>query len=84
MIPFAVVHDGLHERGAFLGVLGAFHGAGAIAGGLGAGSFIGRLGEVRALALALALGAGGMACYTLATSRARCSRRCSSAAAWPA
>ena len=32
VIPFAVVHDGLHRRAAFLGVLGAFHGAGAIAG----------------------------------------------------
>ena len=67
VIPFAVVHDGLHERGAFLGVMGAFHGAGAIAGGLGAGRFIDRLGEVRSLALALALGAGGMACYSFAT-----------------
>ena len=67
MIPFAVVHDGLHRRGAFLGVLGAFHGAGAIAGGLGAGKFIGRVGEVRSLALALALGAGGMASYAFAT-----------------
>jgi hypothetical protein len=67
VIPFAVVHDGLHRRGAFLGVLGAFHGAGAIAGGLGAGTFIGRLGEVRSLALALALGAGGMASYAFST-----------------
>ena len=67
VIPFAVVHDGLHRRGAFLGVLGAFHGAGAIAGGLGAGKFIGRVGEVRSLALALALGAGGMASYAFST-----------------
>jgi MFS family permease len=67
VIPFAVVHDGLHRNAAFLGVLGAFHGAGAIAGGLGAGKAIGRIGEVRALALALALGAGGMASYALAT-----------------
>jgi MFS family permease len=67
VIPFAVVHDGLHRRGAFLGVLGAFHGAGAIAGGLGAARFIDRVGEVRSLALALALGAGGMASYALAT-----------------
>ncbi|MDX6573164.1 MAG: hypothetical protein QOC86_2320 [Gaiellales bacterium] len=67
VIPFAVVHDGLHRRGAFLGVLGAFHGAGAIAGGLGAGRCIGRVGEVRTLALALALGAGGMASYAFAT-----------------
>jgi MFS family permease len=67
VIPFAVGHDGLHRRGAFLGVLGAFHGAGAIAGGLGAGKFIGRAGEVRSLALALALGAGGMASYAFST-----------------
>jgi MFS family permease len=67
VIPFAVVHDGLHRSAAFLGVLGAFHGAGAIAGGLGAGKAIGRIGEVRALALALALGAGGMASYAFAT-----------------
>ena len=67
VIPFAVVHDGLHRRGAFLGVLGAFHGAGAIAGGLGAGKVIGRVGEVRSLALALALGAGGMASYAFGT-----------------
>jgi MFS family permease len=67
VIPFAVVHDGLHRSGAFLGVLGAFHGAGAIAGGLGAGKAIGRVGEIRTLALGLALGAGGMACYALAT-----------------
>jgi len=67
VIPFAVVHDGLHRRGAFLGVLGAFHGAGAIAGGLGAGKFIDRVGEVRSLAIAVALGAGGMASYALAT-----------------
>jgi MFS family permease len=67
VIPFAVVHDGLHQRGAFLGVMGAFHGAGAIAGGLGVGRFIDRIGEVRSLALALTLGAGGMACYSFAT-----------------
>ena len=85
VIPFAVVHDGLHRRGAFLGVLGAFHGAGAIAGGLGAGKFIDRVGEVRALALAL-----GARCRRHGVamrsrrSRARCSRRCSSAAAWQA
>ena len=67
VIPFAVVHDGLHRKAAFLGVLGAFHGAGAIAGGLGTGKAIGRIGEVRALALALALGAGGMVSYAFAT-----------------
>jgi MFS family permease len=67
VVPFAVVHDGLHRSGAFLGVLGAFHGAGAIAGGLGAGKAIGRVGEVRTLALGLAVGAGGMASYAFST-----------------
>jgi MFS family permease len=65
VIPFAVVHDGLHASGSFLGVLGAFHGAGAIAGGLGAGRLIGRIGELRTATLALSLGAVGMALFAV-------------------
>jgi MFS family permease len=67
VIPFAVVHDGLHRRSGLLGVLGAFHGAGAIAGGLGAGRMIGRAGETRTFALALALGSVGMLAFTVTT-----------------
>jgi hypothetical protein len=67
VIPFAVVHDGLHARGAVLGVLGAFHGAGAIAGGLSTGRLIGQVGEARSLGLWLGVGAFGMAAYTLPT-----------------
>ena len=40
VIPFAVVHDGLGDSSALLGVLSAGHGAGAIAGGMGAGVLI--------------------------------------------
>jgi MFS family permease len=48
VIPFAVVHDGLGRGSAFLGVLGACHGAGAIAGGIGAARVIDRRGELAA------------------------------------
>jgi MFS family permease len=65
VIPFAVVHDGLHADGSFLGVLGAFHGAGAIVGGIGAGRLIDRLGELRSATLALGLGALGMALFAV-------------------
>jgi MFS family permease len=67
VIPFAVVHDGLHARGAVLGVLGAFHGAGAIVGGLSTGRLIDQVGEARSLGLWLGVGACGMAAYTLPT-----------------
>ena len=65
VIPFAVVHDGLGDSSALLGVLSAGHGAGAIAGGIGAGILAGRLGEERVLALALLIGALGMALFAI-------------------
>ena len=68
VIPFAVVHDGLHRGGAFLGVLGAFHGAGRDRGrpGRGPGSSIGSARCARSPSRST-LGAGGMASYAFAT-----------------
>jgi MFS family permease len=65
VIPFSVVHDGLGDSSALLGVLSAGHGAGAIAGGIGAGILAGRLGEERVQALALLIGAVGMAVFAI-------------------
>jgi MFS family permease len=52
---FAVVDQGLHRPVAFLGVLAAVQGVGAIAGGLAVTSLIGRVGELRLVPTGLAL-----------------------------
>lgn len=44
---YSVVHDGLHKPAAFLGVLASVQGGGSIAGGLGAGRLLDRLGGRR-------------------------------------
>ncbi len=53
--PLAVVTDGLGRDAAFLGVLGTFGGAGAIAGGLLAGRVLARIGEATAMRAGMAL-----------------------------
>jgi MFS family permease len=65
VIPFAVVHDGLGRGSAFLGVLGACHGAGAIAGGIGAARVIGRRGELAAAIAGCVAGALAMALFAV-------------------
>jgi MFS family permease len=57
---FAVVDQGLHRDAAFLGVLEAFQGIGAIAGGLTAARAIRRFGEGRLAGFGLALFAVGV------------------------
>jgi MFS family permease len=65
VIPFAVVHDGLGRGSAFLGVLGACHGAGAILGGIGAARVIGRRGELAAAITGCLAGAVAMALFAV-------------------
>jgi MFS family permease len=52
---FAVVAQGLHRPPSFLGILESAQGVGAIAGGLTAGMALRRFGDVRLVALGLAL-----------------------------
>ncbi len=52
---FAVIDQGLHRPPSFFGVLGAAQGAGAIAGGLTAGTVLRRLGDGRLVGVGLAL-----------------------------
>jgi MFS family permease len=58
---FAVVDEGLHRSTAFLGILEAFQGVGAIAGGLTAARAMRRFGEGRVAGVGLALFAAGVA-----------------------
>lgn len=58
---FAVVDEGLHRPTAFLGILEAFQGVGAIAGGLTAARAMRRFGEGRVAGVGLALFAAGVA-----------------------
>ena len=58
---FAVVDEGLHRPTAFLGILEAFQGVGAVAGGLTAAWAMRRFGEGRVAGVGLALFAVGVA-----------------------
>jgi len=58
---YAVVEQGLHRPTSFVGVLTAFQGIGAVAGGLTATALMRRLGEPRTVALGLILFAVGQA-----------------------
>jgi MFS family permease len=65
VIPFAVVTHGLGRSSAFLGVLSACHGAGAIAAGLTAPRLIAARGEIVAMTTATACGAAGMLLFAV-------------------
>ncbi len=65
--PLAVVTDGLHRDPAFLGVLGTFGGAGAIAGGLLAGRVLARVGEVTTMRVGLGVVGGALLLQATAT-----------------
>ncbi len=65
VIPFAAVTDGLDRDSAFLGVLSACHGAGAIIAGLAIPRLIRAQGEIVAMSAAAATGATGMALFAL-------------------
>jgi MFS family permease len=62
-IIFAVAAQGLHRPPAFVGVLSAAQGAGAIAGGIGMAALLRRIGSARMTGLALAGFALGSAAY---------------------
>jgi MFS family permease len=59
-VLFAVVDDGLHRPPAFLGVLLAVQGAGAVAAGATAPALMARIGERGGCALGMALAAAGL------------------------
>jgi MFS family permease len=60
-ITYAIASNGLHRSTAFVGVLGAVQGAGAIAGGLSAAALVRRLGEGRLIGMAMLIAAAGAA-----------------------
>jgi MFS family permease len=60
-ITYAIAGSGLHRPAAFVGVLAAVQGAGAVAGGLSAATLARRLGEVRLIGIAMLLAAAGAA-----------------------
>jgi MFS family permease len=60
-ITYAVASNGLHRPTAFVGVLAALQGAGAITGGLSAAALVRRLGEGRLIGVAMLLAAAGAA-----------------------
>lgn len=63
-IPYAVAASALHRPPAFVGVLDAFSGAGALAGGLVAAPLMRRIGESRIVAGGLIVCAFGAICLT--------------------
>ena len=65
VIPFAAVTDGLDRDSAFLGILSACHGAGAIVAGLAIPRLIAARGEIVAMSVAAATGAVGMVLFAL-------------------
>lgn len=65
VIPFAAVTDGLDRDSAFLGVLSACHGAGAIIAGLTIPKLIAARGELTAMGVATTAGAAGMALFAV-------------------
>jgi MFS family permease len=60
-ISYAIAGNGLHRPAAFVGVLGAVQGAGAVAGGLSAAPLVRRLGEGRLIGLGMLVAAAGAA-----------------------
>ena len=58
-ISYAIAGDGLHRPAAFVGVLAAVQGAGAVAGGLSAAPLVRRLGEGRLIGIAMLVAAAG-------------------------
>jgi Na+/melibiose symporter-like transporter len=58
-IAYAIVGQGLHKPAAFVGVLAAIQGAGAVAGGLSAAALVRRLREGRLMGIAMLLAATG-------------------------
>jgi MFS family permease len=70
VIPFAVVTEGLARDSAFLGVLSACHGAGAIVAGIGIPRLIKANGEIVAMSAATAAGAVGMVLFVLPSTAA--------------
>jgi MFS family permease len=60
-ITYAIAGSGLHRPAAFVGVLAAVQGAGAVAGGLSAATLARRLGEVRLIGIAMLMAAAGAA-----------------------
>lgn len=58
-IVYAIAGTGLHRGPAFVGVLSAVQGAGAVAGGLSAATLVRRLGETRLVGLAMLVAAAG-------------------------
>ena len=66
-VVFAVVSQGLHRPVAFLGVLSALQGVGAIAGGLTASSLMKRIGDARLIAYGLGIFAAGDLLLTTST-----------------
>jgi MFS family permease len=61
-ITYAVAGDGLHKKAAFVGVLVAIQGAGAIVGGPTAAPLVRRLGEGRLMGIALLVAAAAALC----------------------
>jgi MFS family permease len=60
-ITYAIASNGLHRPAAFVGVLAAVEGAGAVTGGLTAAALIRRLGEGRLMGMAMLTAAAGAA-----------------------
>jgi MFS family permease len=58
-ITYAIVSDGLHRPPAFVGVLAALQGAGAVTGGLTAAALVRRLGEGRLIGIAMLVASAG-------------------------
>lgn len=60
-ITYAIASNGLHRPAAFVGVLAALQGAGAVAGGLSAAALVRRLGEGHLIGMAMLIAAAGAA-----------------------
>jgi MFS family permease len=60
-ITYAIAGNGLHRPAAFVGILAAVQGAGAVAGGLSAAALARRVGEVRLIGAAMLTAAAGAA-----------------------
>jgi hypothetical protein len=60
-ISYAIASNGLHRPAAFVGVLAAVQGAGAVTGGLTAAPLVRRLGEGRLIGIAMLVAAAGAA-----------------------
>ncbi len=60
-ITYAIASNGLHRPAAFVGVLAALQGAGAVTGGLAAAALVRRLGEGRLIGIAMLTAAAGAA-----------------------